>query len=168
LNNLEPFRQRRTRLRRGTFNNLDTTTMSWSTKILFLYLGFVALILTLVFTCFGHKTDLEYKDYYSREVNFQEQIDAQKNAEALTQPITYRLESGGVEITFPQELLAGMSGNIELMRPSDASKDLSVSIEADQAGKQRITSLNKGVYKLRVTVDQNHIKYFKEAVINIR
>ena len=46
--------------------------MSWGIKITILYLGFVALILTLVFTCFGHKSELEYKDYYVRELKFQE------------------------------------------------------------------------------------------------
>jgi hypothetical protein len=57
--------------------------MSWGIKITLLYLAFVALILTLVFTCFGHKTELEYKDYYARELRFQDQIDAATNAANL-------------------------------------------------------------------------------------
>jgi hypothetical protein len=142
--------------------------MSWSTKILVLYLGFVALILTLVFTCFGHKTELEYKDYYAREINFQQQLNAQQNAADLPVPITYTLQRGNITLSFPPELLTGISGAIKLLRPSDASKDVNVTVHPDEAGHQVITGLQKGVYKMRVRVEQNGNRYFKEAVLNIR
>ena len=54
-----------------------TIKMSWGIRITIMYLGFVGLILTLVFTCFGHKVELESKDYYARELRFQDQINAE-------------------------------------------------------------------------------------------
>src|SRR5262245_50808441 len=128
--------------------------MSWSTKILTLYLGFVALILTLVFTCFGHKTELEYKDYYARELSFQEQLDAQANAGNLKEPIGYELDAGKVFLSFPEEILSGLTGNIEFMRPSDASKDILIAARPDAAGNQVVDGLSKGVYKMRINVEQ--------------
>jgi hypothetical protein len=142
--------------------------MNWSTKILILYLGFVALILTLVFTCFGQKSELEYKDYYSREIKFQDQINAQKNAEQLPEPITYALENGSIHVTFPQPIREGITGTIELMRPSDSSKDLVVTVVPDAQGGQVISNISKGFYKMRISVEQAHIRYFKEATITLR
>src|SRR5690349_21386396 len=98
--------------------------MSWAIKITTLYLGFVAIILTLVFTCFRHKTELEFKDYYARELKFQDQIDARANADQLQVAIGYVVRDRSVEIILPKEILApGMTGTVEFMRPSDASKD---------------------------------------------
>lgn len=142
--------------------------MSWSFKILFLYLGFVALILTLVFTCFGHRTELEYKDYYARELTFQNQMVAQENANRLSQPIEHSVHNGVIELHFPAELLPGVTGTIELLRPSDASKDLKFDIAPDAGGRQTLNGLHKGVYKMRLTASKNNTDYFKEAVITIR
>lgn len=142
--------------------------MSWSYKILALYLGFVGLILTLVFTCFGHKTELEYSDYYSRELKFQQQIIAQENANKLSEPIDYKITNGNIELSFPAEILSGLAGTIELLRPSDATMDRSVLVAPDGQGHQKVTGLSKGLYKMRVSLEQNNINYFKEAVINIR
>jgi len=41
--------------------------MNWGLKITLLYVGFVAMILTLVFKASGEKVDLVTKDYYAQE-----------------------------------------------------------------------------------------------------
>ena len=144
--------------------------MSWSLRITFLYLGFVALILSLVFICFGHKTELEYKDYYARELQFQDQIDATRNANALTQPIDYKIGTGSVEIIFPQQFVQnGVTGDLHFLRPSDSDKDLLVEIRPAADGIQHIPTnkLEKGVYKLRISAESQGKAFFKEAVINL-
>ena len=145
--------------------------MNWGLRITTLYLGFVSIIVTLVVICFNHKTELEFKDYYSRELNFQEQINASENAVQLETPIDYSVNGKTVEISFPKQLLsAGLKGEILFLRPSDGSKDKIISITPGTDGKQIINdpSFVKGVYKMQISVSAEGKKYFKEAVITLK
>ena len=142
--------------------------MSWGIRITLLYLGFVAIILTLVITCFGHKSELESKDYYAKELKFQERIDATANCNRLTQPVTYRVMDRSVQIRLPEEILSGHpSGTVFFMRPSDSSKDKTIPLATDTEGLQMIDpGFVKGVYKMQISVRSGNKNYFKEAVIN--
>ncbi len=145
--------------------------MSWGIKITVLYLGFVALILTLVFTCFGHKTELEYKDYYVRELKFQEQIDASSNAANLETPIDYQVKGAHILIKIPKELLSSdFAGKIILLKPSDSSKDKTLQLTPDAEGKQIIngSGFTKGAYKMQIAFNSNGRSYFKENTINLK
>jgi hypothetical protein len=145
--------------------------MSWSVKITILYLGFVGIILTLVFTCFAHKTELEYKDYYAREINFQQQIDATNNATLLDSPITHEVKGRSVIITIPQKLLTrDLSGTAFFMRPSNASQDIERVLEADENGICVVENagFTAGVYKMRLMIRSQGKDYFTESVINFK
>lgn len=141
--------------------------MNWGTRITILYLGFVALILVLVFTCFGQKSELESKDYFAKEIQFQKQIDATDNANALTTPIEHMVKGKSVTVIIPKELLsANLSGNIEFVRPSDASLDKVIALKPDTSGTQIINeNFVKGVYKMKISFTTNNKAYFKENVV---
>lgn len=145
--------------------------MSWGIRITVLYLGFVALILTLVFTCFGHKTELEYKDYYARELRFQDQIDASANAANLETPIDYQVKGAHVLIKIPKEILgAELSGKIIFLKPSDSSQDQTLQLNPDSEGKQIVNGshFTKGVYKMQIVFSSNGKSYFTENTINLK
>lgn len=145
--------------------------MSWGIKIALLYLGFVTLILTLVFTCFANKTELEYKDYYARELRFQDQIDAATNAGNLETPIDYQLNNDYVRIMIPKELLEKeFKGTITFLRPSDSSKDQTLGLAPDGSGEQIINTLAfaKGVYKMQIAFNSGGKEYYKENIITLK
>ena len=145
--------------------------MSWSVKIAVLYLGFVGIILTLVFTCFRHKTELEYKDYYARELKFQDQLNASANAENLPVQIDYRIGDHSVEIIIPKELRKeGMTGSVHFMRPSDSSLDREFSLDVSENGSQLILdpSFVQGIYKMSISVTSEGKNYFKQAVLRFK
>lgn len=142
--------------------------MNWGTRITLLYLGFVALILTLVFTCFGQTVELESKDYYARELKFQGQIDATANTNSLSQPIAHQVNGRSVEISFPSELLSeDFKGSVNFFRPSDSSKDKIIALQPDASGKQLLSdpSFIKGVYKMQVSFVSKGKNYFKEDIV---
>lgn len=142
--------------------------MSWGIKITVMYLGFVGLILTLVFTCYGQTVELESKDYYAKELKFQDQIDATNNANALSTPITHEVKGKSVELVFPKDLsLAEINGNVNFLRPSDSTKDRNVVIKPDADGKQTISDpgFSKGVYKMQVSFTCAGKSYYHEALI---
>jgi hypothetical protein len=145
--------------------------MSWSYKILILYLGFMGIILTLVFTCFGEKNELEAKDYYARELVFQEQINAAQNAKDLDTPIAHSVAGRTVTLNIPSLLLtADFKGEAQLFRPSDSSLDRMIGLKPDADGTCVITdaSLVKGVYRIRISIVSNNTPYYKEEVITLR
>ncbi|MCC6372945.1 MAG: FixH family protein [Bacteroidia bacterium] len=142
--------------------------MNWGVKITVLYLGFVALILTLAFTCFGQKVELESKDYYAKELKFQNQIDASGNANSLTQPIEHQVIGRSVELNLPKEILnADLKGSINFLRPSDSSKDKLFELRPDSSGKQVLSdnTFIKGVYKMQISFVSNGKSYYKEDVV---
>lgn len=142
--------------------------MSWGIRITLLYLGFVALILTLVFTCMGEKVELESKDYYAKELKFQNQINATDNVNTLSVPITHLVKNKTVELSIPQELMtAGFKGEAYFFRPSDSDKDKAITLNPDANGKQILSdaSFIKGVYKLKISIESNGKSYYKEDVI---
>ena len=144
--------------------------MSWGIRITVLYLGFMALILTLVFTCMGNKSELESKDYYARELKFQDQLDATNNANALQKPIDYVIRERSVQLIFPQEILsADFSGEVNFIRPSDSSKDKKITLKPGAEGMQMIDpGFAKGVYKMQVVVKSKGKSYFKEATLTFQ
>jgi hypothetical protein len=107
--------------------------MNWGIRITILYIGFVALILTLVFTSMRSKEDLVSKDYYLQELRYEERIDAIKNYNALGEDVAYFVKGKDVEVVCPKSLLEkGTSGEIVFFRPSDAAKDVRVAMNFEK------------------------------------
>lgn len=144
--------------------------MSWGIKITVLYLGFVAIILTLVIICFGHKTELEYTDYYTKELKFQGQIDATNNANKLKMPIDYIIHNRSVQLIFPKEIISDdLRGTIHFMRPCDASLDKMIKINPGSDAMQTIDpGFLKGVYKMQISIESQNKNYFKEAILTFQ
>jgi len=145
--------------------------MGWGSKIAFLYLGFVALISTLVFTSMRNPEELVDKDYYAQELKFQQRIDAMKNANGLANAINYSVNGHQVLVHYPAELVSGdFSGEIIFFRPSDASRDFKFLMQPGKDGRQILEgkALVHGLYKMQMNWQQNGKKYFIEGVIFIQ
>lgn len=145
--------------------------MNWGLKITFLYLGFVALILTMVFTTMNHKIDLVSKDYYQQELKYQDRIVALNNNNRLDSSFTYTIGKNQVAIQCPGAMrTARLSGEIIFFRPSDADKDFKVPMQFDTNGVQVISGakLCRGLYKMQFSWRMGSSDYFKEEVIFIQ
>jgi hypothetical protein len=143
--------------------------MSWSTRITLLYVGFVAMILSLVIICAGEKVELESKDYYARELKFQGQIEATENAILLEVPISHTVSGREVTINIPKSLLTGnLKAEVLFFRPSDSSLDKNIQLSPDDEGNCTIDAsrFSKGVYKMKISVNSNGKNYYEEEVIN--
>jgi hypothetical protein len=144
--------------------------MNWGYKILALYLSFVALIVTLMVRSYGHTTQLEYKDYYAREIRFQEQLDAMHNAEAMPVQVGIDISTSSITLAFPAELSkSGITGEVILLRPSDSNLDRTFTLAPDANGGQMIpvTALAKGAYKLQLKFSAAGKPYFIEKTIRL-
>lgn len=145
--------------------------MNWGKKITILYLSFAVMILTLVFLCYGQKIELESKNYYTEELNYQNKIDAINNSNQLKQSIEHLVDKNQVSLFIPAEFLnSDLQGEICFFRPSDSSKDIKLKMNFDQNGTQLISSdkLQKGIYKMQLSWIYKGKSYYKENVITIK
>ncbi len=144
--------------------------MSWGIRITLLYLSFVAMIVTMVILTSRENIDLEYKDYYTRELNYQDKIDAIANEQALPQSVEHQVQDKALFLKVPMSFLTnGFRGELHFYCPSDASKDVNLPMDFDSRGELIInrTNFSKGMYKLRMSWNMHEKNYFKEVVLNL-
>lgn len=144
--------------------------MSWGIKITGLYLGFVALILTLVIVSSSQKMELESKDYYAQELKYQERIDAVANTNTLSQDMNVLTSEKQVTLEFPIKGSENkITGKVWFYSPSNMASDKHFDINANIDGKQIFSRsvFNPGPYKVRVTWSVNGKEYFSEKTVNL-
>lgn len=144
--------------------------MNWGTKITILYIGFVILIVSLVFISATNKSELVAKDYYEQELRYQDRIDALNNEKQLEVTINYEIVDQFIVLDFlKSEIKKDFKGEILFFRPSDATKDLKIDLVFDEEGEQIISKskLSKGVYKICISWQNDKKSFYKEAIIKI-
>lgn len=138
--------------------------LNFGYKIVILYISFVALIVTLVYKCFNYKVDLVSKDYYAKELAFQDKIDASLREAHSNSTINYTTTKNGI-LFFVDSSLATkkINGTITFYRPSNSALDIVKPIQFN-AGKQIIpfTGFKKGHYKIQLDYTIDDLTYYKE------
>ncbi|MES2849672.1 MAG: FixH family protein [Bacteroidota bacterium] len=139
--------------------------MNWGYKILIVYLAFVAGIVVMVVKSSTQKIDLVTQDYYTKELKYQERIDAVKRTEALSSKVKYEVKNGKVVITLPAAFdLKAVNGNVLLYYAADNSKD----VTKDFTTNNRTITIElpitaKGPYQLQISwISEGHAFYFEE------
>lgn len=143
--------------------------MSWSYKIALLYIGFVVIILSLVFGAVKQDFDLVTPSYYAEELTYEARIQAQRNAQALTEHPAVALGAGSVTITFPQQLI-GATGEVVMFHPQFASNDIKAPIKLDANGAMTISVAGKplGKWRLKMTYNVGQTPYYEETVLVVQ
>lgn len=145
--------------------------MSWGYKITFLYLSFVAMILTLVFMSMQQDIHLVTENYYEKEHDFTKQVQNSFNSASLETPLQmdYQAKDKVFQLQFPQEF-EGIEGTIQFYRPSDAKEDFEVKIEVDGQNLQQIDTkdLITGLWKIKVNWSTDGRTFFdeKQLILN--
>ncbi len=143
--------------------------MNWGTRIIIMYVGFVALIITLVIVSMRQQVDLVTPDYYAKELKYQTNIDKTKNYNELKSSLKCSIQSGNIVVDFPEEhKLEQITGEVLIYKPSDAKSDKLITIETNNGQMLIPTSIfTKGMYKIKVDWQVNGKSYFSEQVINL-
>lgn len=145
--------------------------MSWGLRITILYLGFVALIVTLVVVSANQSIELESKDYYAQELQYQQKIDALNNTNNLTSSVSHVVNTNDVLISFPKEQVAnGIKGDILFFCQYDSKKDKRVEIAVNANGEQLIpfSLLSPGKYTMKISWNVLGKDFYKESPITIK
>ncbi|WOD42420.1 FixH family protein [Hwangdonia lutea] len=106
--------------------------INWGTGIVLAFIGFISFIMYFIITMnidskYDH--DLVTEDYYKQELQVQNDIEKQKNANALAKNIDWKKTDKGLVITFPESLNAeNITGKVFLYRPSNKQFDFETAI----------------------------------------
>ena len=107
--------------------------INWGIGIVIAIALFMTFILVLVFKMTmnqDYNHDLVVEEYYKKELAFQEEIDAEKNALSLSERIKGKKVDKGWLLTFPKETEGSqIEGSVFLYRPSNKQLDFDFSIE---------------------------------------
>ena len=144
--------------------------MSWGYKIAAVYIGFVALILTLVGMAMSQRLDLVADNYYQQELEFQHKIDAREAAKNLAEPLTWNIANNVLEVSFPSQFKGmAIEGTVYFFRASDARQDRKFAIKTDDFLKQTISTegFAKGQYRLQIDWKVNSKAYYNEGIIEL-
>ncbi len=141
--------------------------MGWGKKITLVYIGFVALILTLVVVSMRQKVDLVSADYYAKELNYQSDINKMANAKALKTPLKCSLVNNTIEIIFPEEHAdKSVEAKAFVYKPSDNKSDKEIKFTTVEGRYVLSTDgFVKGMYKIKVDWKVDNIEYQTETVI---
>jgi hypothetical protein len=126
--------------------------INWGTGVVISFILFIGFILFLVLMMTSNAIFLSSKDkkliivvasennniqhelvteeYYKKGTYYQDEIDAEKNAQLLSENIKVKTSSKGVEIIFPKNLnFENIDGIISFYRPSNKKLDFNLPIE---------------------------------------
>jgi nitrogen fixation protein FixH len=111
--------------------------LNWGTGIVLAFIGFISFILFFVIrmnTDDRANHDLVTEDYYKKELAYQKEIDAEKEAKALPHQLQIEKAEEGLLIRFPEHMdPAKISGKVSLYRPSNKHLDFDFPISLSNA-----------------------------------
>jgi nitrogen fixation protein FixH len=111
--------------------------LNWGTSIALAFVAFVGFILYFVITMSVDKTyshDLVTEKYYQKELRFQDDIDAQKNASSIKEKMRFIKTAKGLEIQFPTTFKnEEVKGKVFLYRPSNKQLDFEMPISLSKS-----------------------------------
>ncbi|NQW36044.1 MAG: FixH family protein [Flavobacteriales bacterium] len=107
--------------------------INWGTAIVIVMAVFMVFILQYVYRASvydKYEHHLVADDYYKDELNYQEQIDKEENANKLIENVKIIKSELGLNIVFPKEFEASkISGDIKFLRPSNVKLDFKEDIK---------------------------------------
>ena len=144
--------------------------MNWGYRILILYLAFVAGILFLVYKSGQQHTDLIADNYYEKELQYQQVIDARNNTEPYRNQIELANRDNKVMIRLPLAIGTSiLNGTIEFLCMNDKSGDVKLPLKTGADGIQyiAINKFKRGNYQVQVSWSDKNIPYYYESSLQV-
>lgn len=144
--------------------------INWGTGIVIsfvVFIGFIMFLIMMMMTDNNLDHELVTKDYYKKELVYQEEIDAEKNAKLLSENIAITKTSEGLLVVFPKKMTySKIEGTISFYRPSNKNLDFDLPIVLSSE-KLPIpdNSLLEGRWNVQVKWNYEGISYlFKDKI----
>lgn len=143
--------------------------MNWGNKLILVFVGFAALMGTMVYKAMNTRFELVSKEYYQDELRYQDKIDGRTNA-ATIGAVTIHEDEQYLVFQFPEEMKGQqIKGEAWLYCKTDAVKDLRFPLTIDEDGRQLLErkKLTANKYQLKLSWEAAGKKYYLEKEIEL-
>lgn len=140
--------------------------MNWGKGIIIAMGAFMSFILFMAFTLMSKSTDLESEDYYKKEIEYEQEMNALKNASQLKENAKIDLTEDYVVIVLPtKEQVSNVQ--IALFRPDNKKKDKLLNENNSKTIMIAKNTLLKGRYNIAINYEVNGKKILQKEEIMI-
>jgi hypothetical protein len=141
--------------------------MNWGTGITIAIISFMTFIVVLVIGLVTKNVDLEYEDYYVREVSFQDRIEAESNGKQFEKTLRVAILDESVAIMLPDDFTAVQSGEVHFYRPDNAKADIRMELSNDKEQHFPLNLFQSGRYEVRMEWKSGDKPYYLSKSIFI-
>jgi len=128
--------------------------MNWGRGIILAMGLFMGFILFLVVNIMLHTVDLESEDYYKKEINYEQEITAMKNLNAVNSRIGVSSNSEFVVFQLPEKPEIS-EVEICFFRPNNTKLDKLFQVHGTKTYLVPKTALEKGIYSIQLHFKHN-------------
>ena len=129
--------------------------------------SFMAFILWMVFTLMSKNTDLESEDYYKKEIAYEQEIQAQRNANDAKEKVKVSENKEFIILQFPvKEKIDTVS--IEFFKPNDKKGDQLFAEVGTKTMMVEKNKLQKGVYLINIHYQIENKKFLQKEEIMLK
>ena len=139
--------------------------MNFGKWIVVSFVLFALFIGTLVTLCVREDISLVSKDYYKEELDYQAQIKRLNNTEQLQQKPTIQfVDHVGLKVVWNEKTKIE-KGELKLFCPSNSKLDKQFSLLTTNEQLFELTSLKKGMYRIKLLWTEEGQEYYYEEEI---
>lgn len=123
---------------------------------------------TLVTVCVREDVNLVSKNYYQEELKHSEKMTRIQNANTLAELPAFQFENGTLKVSFDQWNRVE-SGELNLMRPSDAHLDVHFTVKGSNEPAQSfpVKVWEPGLYRVNLTWKMEGKEYYCEKLVTL-
>jgi hypothetical protein len=141
--------------------------MNWGKGIIIFMASFMAFILWMVFTLMSKNTDLESEDYYKKEIAYEQEIQAQRNANDAKEKVKISENKEFIILQFPsKEKIDTVS--VEFFKPNDKKGDQLFAEVGTKTMMVEKKKLQKGVYLINIHYQIATKKFLQKEEIMLK
>ena len=134
--------------------------MNWGKGITIAIITFMTFIVVLVVGLMTKNVDLEYEDYYVREVSYQDRIEAESNAKQFEKTIRTSILDESVVIILPENFPTVQSGEVHFYRPDNAKADIRMNFSNHNEQHFPLNLFQSGRYEVRIEWKSEEKPYY--------
>jgi hypothetical protein len=146
--------------------------MNWGYKILLVIIAFIVGMLSMVYIASKQTNEMIDKDYYEKELKYQDLINAAQNLNNLNinKDSILFAENKILKIKLPTNTFENFkSGNLELLRLDDIKKDKNIILNPIHGNQDiNMNELFTGNYKIRLFWENASKSYYIEKMFFIQ
>lgn len=144
--------------------------MNWGARIAILIVTFVVSMIGMVVVAFQQTNEMTDANYYQKELEYQQLIDAAHRLEGIEKGDILRIQKDQLVLSIPLSLISEFrDGKCQLLRWSDERMDKILDFTPSATGtfSMPIAQLSAGRYTSRISWFSNGQRYYKEQELII-